>query len=121
MGLIIRDVEWGPFYAMRALSGYEVRIKFGVKFWDDGAINLVIGDWELPLREFPKWLKTTMHRFEGLWFRGYGDGYALYFLYLDEGTIMILLGLAPREVRDFARRAIEDVKRRALHEVEKPT
>ena len=31
-GLIIRDVGWGPFYVMRALSGYEVRVKFGVKF-----------------------------------------------------------------------------------------
>ena len=121
MVLVIRDVEWGPFYTVVKLNGIRVMIKFGVKFWDDEAINLIIGDWELPLREFPKWLKTTMYRFEGLWFRGYGDGYVLYFLYLDEGTIMILLGLAPREVREFTRRTIDCVKRRALPVVEKPT
>ena len=120
MGLVIRDVEWGPYYVMRALSGYEVRVKFGVKFWGDGAINLVIGDHEMLFKEFPKWLRSAMDKFNGLWNRGYGDGYTLYFLYFDESSIMTLLGLAPSEVRRFARRAIEDVKRRALREA-KPT
>ena len=114
MVLVVRDVEWGPFYVMWVLSGYEVRIKFGVKFWSDGVVSLVISDCELPLREFPKWLRTAMYRFEGLWHRGYGDGCTLYFLYFDESSIMNLPGLAPGVVKRFVKDAIEDIRRRAL-------
>ena len=115
--LIIRDSEWGPYYVMGKLNGYEVYIKFGVKFWDDGAVNLVIGDWEMPFRELPRWLRFSVLRFEGMWHMGYGDGYTLYYLYFDGKSIMTLLGAVPRDVREFAEEAIEDIRRRALREV----
>ena len=112
--LVVRGVEWGPFYVVKGVSGAKVMIKFGAKSWDDGGASLVIGDWESPFREFPKWLRTAMDRFKGLWHKGHGNGYTMHYLYFDESALMVLLGLAPKEVRKFAKEAISDIRRRAL-------
>ena len=36
VGLIVRDVEWGPYYTAVEPNGIKVMFKFGVKFWSDG-------------------------------------------------------------------------------------
>ena len=91
-------------------------VKFGVKEWRDGVVSLVIGDWEMPFREMPKWFKFAMGRFDRLWHVGGGSGYILHYLYLSPQEVATLLGTASREVLKFAEEAIEDVRRRTLRE-----
>ena len=117
--LIIRDSEWGPYYVIGKLGGYEVYIKFGVKEWRDGVVNLVIGDWEMPFREMPKWLEYAMLRIGPATHTHFNVDYVLRFVYLSPVDIMALVLGAPRCVREFAEEAIEDVRRRALQEVKK--
>ena len=117
--LIIRDSEWGPYYVMGKLNGYEVYIKFGVKEWRDGVVSLVIGDYEMPFREMPKWLEYARLRI-GPWCHHYFVGdYMICFIYYSPADIMALVLGAPVEVRKFVEEAIEDIRRRALQEVKK--
>ena len=57
MGLVVRDFEQRPFFAMKTLNGYAIYIKFGVKMWSDGMVSLIIGNHEMPFRKMPKWLQ----------------------------------------------------------------
>lgn len=42
--MVLRGHEWGPYYTVGTLNGVAVYIRFGVKFWSDGVVSLVIGD-----------------------------------------------------------------------------
>ena len=91
-------------------------IKFGVKFWDDGVVNLVIGDHEMPFRKMPKWLGWVMARLEEWCFRAYTRDYVLCYNYYREGDIRHDLSPVPDDVMKFVDEAIADIKRRALRE-----